>query len=161
MRLLLIEDDVTLRETLAKQLIDAGFAVEQAADGTEGQYFATEYPIDLAIIDLGLPGVSGLDIIRKVRADGKTYPILILTARDRWEDKVDGLSAMGGVPGESMAGWLTTTMVLGQLLLASLGLIVLGKTAKEGTLWGNLTATAAMLAGVSGMLLATALWAIA
>jgi len=93
MRLLVIEDDVTLRETLTQKLADVGFAVEQAADGTEGLYFAQEYPIDLAIIDLGLPGMSGLDIIRQVRADGKTYPILILTARDRWEDKVDGLSA--------------------------------------------------------------------
>jgi two-component system response regulator PhoP len=93
MRLLVIEDDATLRETLTRQLADVGFAIEQAADGTEGLYFAQEYPIDLAIIDLGLPGMSGLDIIRQVRADGKTYPILILTARDRWEDKVDGLSA--------------------------------------------------------------------
>ena len=93
MRLLVIEDDDTLRESLAKRLAEAGFAVEQAADGKEGLYFAEEYPVDLAIIDLGLPEVSGLDIIRKVRADGKTYPILILTARDRWEDKVDGLSA--------------------------------------------------------------------
>lgn len=93
MRLLVIEDDVTLRETLAQKLGDAGFAVEQAADGREGLYFAQEYPIDLAIIDLGLPEMSGLEIIRQVRADGKTYPILILTARDRWEDKVDGLSA--------------------------------------------------------------------
>jgi len=93
MRLLVIEDDDTLREMLAKRLTEAGFAVEQAADGKEGLYFAQEYPVDLAIIDLGLPEVSGLDIIRQVRADGKTYPILILTARDRWEDKVDGLSA--------------------------------------------------------------------
>lgn len=93
MRLLVIEDDDTLRETLARQLGDAGFAVEQAADGKEGLYFAQEYPIDLAIIDLGLPEMSGLEIIRRVRAEGKTYPILILTARDRWEDKVDGLSA--------------------------------------------------------------------
>lgn len=93
MRLLVIEDDVTLRETLVQQLGDAGFAVEQAADGKEGLYFAEEYPIDLAIIDLGLPEMSGLDIIKALRASGKTYPILILTARDRWEDKVDGLSA--------------------------------------------------------------------
>jgi two-component system response regulator PhoP len=84
---------MTLRETLVANLSEAGFAVEQAADGTEGLYFAQEYPIDLAIIDLGLPGMSGLDIIRQVRAEGKTFPILILTARDRWEDKVDGLSA--------------------------------------------------------------------
>ena len=93
MRLLVIEDDDTLRESLAAQLGDAGYAVEQAADGREGLYFALEYPVDLAIIDLGLPEVSGLDIIREAREKGKTYPILILTARDRWQDKVDGLSA--------------------------------------------------------------------
>jgi len=91
MRLLVIEDDDTLRESLAAKLTEAGFAVEQAADGREGQYFALEYPIDLAIIDLGLPEVSGLDIIREVRQAGKSFPILILTARDRWEDKVAGL----------------------------------------------------------------------
>ena len=93
MRLLIIEDDHTLRETLAKQLLAEGFAVEEAEDGREGQYQALEYPIDLAIIDLGLPEISGTDIIRAVRDAGKTYPILILTARDRWQDKVDGLSA--------------------------------------------------------------------
>lgn len=93
MRLLVIEDDATLRESLATRLGKEGFAVEQAADGREGLYFAMEYPVDLAIIDLGLPEMSGLDIIRKLRDEGKAYPILILTARDRWEDKVDGLSA--------------------------------------------------------------------
>jgi len=93
MRLLVIEDDTTLRESLAAKLGEAGFAVEQAADGKEGLYFAMEYPIDLAIVDLGLPEMSGLDIIREVRRQGKSYPILILTARDRWEDKVDGLDA--------------------------------------------------------------------
>ena len=93
MRLLVIEDDNTLRETLAAQLTESGFAVEQAADGKEGLYFALEYPIDLAIIDLGLPEMSGLDVIREVRKAGKSFPILILTARDRWEDKVAGLDA--------------------------------------------------------------------
>ena len=93
MRLLVIEDDATLRESLTTKLGDAGFAIEQAADGKEGLYFALEYPIDLAIVDLGLPEVSGLDIIREVRKQGKSYPILILTARDRWEDKVNGLDA--------------------------------------------------------------------
>ena len=93
MRLLVIEDDATLRESLVAKLGEDGFAVEQAADGREGLYFAAEYPIDLAIVDLGLPELSGLDIIRQVREQGKTYPILILTARDRWQDKVDGLSA--------------------------------------------------------------------
>ena len=93
MRILVIEDDNTLRETLAAQLTESGFAVEQAADGKEGLYFALEYPIDLAIVDLGLPEMSGLDIIREVRNQGKSFPILILTARDRWEDKVNGLDA--------------------------------------------------------------------
>ena len=93
MRLLVIEDDETLRESLASQLAANGFAVEEAADGREGLYFGLEYPVDLAIVDLGLPEVSGLEIIRELRARGKDYPILILTARDRWQDKVDGLSA--------------------------------------------------------------------
>ena len=93
MRLLLIEDDSTLRETLARQLAAEGFAIEQAADGRQGRYCAVEYPVDLAIIDLGLPEVAGIDIIRAVREAGKTYPILVLTARDRWQDKVNGLSA--------------------------------------------------------------------
>ncbi len=93
MRVLVIEDDAVLRESLVSQLEEGGFATEQAADGREGLYFALEYPVDLAIIDLGLPEVSGLDIIRQVREQDKSYPILILTARDRWQDKVDGLSA--------------------------------------------------------------------
>ena len=93
MRLLVIEDDATLRESLAAKLAEGGFAVEQAADGKEGLYYALEYPIDLAIVDLGLPEMSGLEIIREAREKGKTFPILILTARDRWEDKVDGLDA--------------------------------------------------------------------
>ena len=93
MRLLVIEDDATLRESLTGKLVSAGFAVEQAADGKEGLYFAMEYPIDLAIIDLGLPEMSGLEVIRELRKKGKSYPVLILTARDRWEDKVDGLDA--------------------------------------------------------------------
>lgn len=93
MRLLVIEDDNTLRESLCKQLVASGFGVEQSADGREGLYFALEYPIDLAIIDLGLPEVPGIEVIKTLRDKGKTYPVLILTARDRWQDKVDGLGA--------------------------------------------------------------------
>ena len=88
MRLLVIEDDSTLRETLCRQLKDGGYGVEQAADGKEGLYFALEYPIDLAIVDLGLPEMSGLEVIRELREKGRTYPILILTARDRWQEAV-------------------------------------------------------------------------
>lgn len=93
MRLLVIEDDATLLESLCAKLGESGFAIEQASDGKEGLYCALEYPIDLAIVDLGLPEMSGLDLIREVRKQGKSYPILILTARDRWQDKVDGLEA--------------------------------------------------------------------
>jgi two-component system response regulator PhoP len=93
MRLLVIEDDSTLRESLCRQLAESGFGVEKAADGREGLYFALEYPIDLAIIDLGLPEMPGIEIIKTLRDKGKTYPVLILTARDRWQDKVDGLGA--------------------------------------------------------------------
>ncbi len=93
MRLLVIEDDAVLRESLCKQLAESGFGVEQAGDGREGLYFALEYPVDLAIVDLGLPKMSGLEVIQEVREQGKTFPILVLTARDRWQDKVDGLDA--------------------------------------------------------------------
>ena len=93
MRLLLVEDDDVLRESLANQLLSAGYRVEQAADGEEGWYYASEYPIDLAIIDLGLPKLPGLDLVRRLREAGQSYPILILTARDNWQDKVDGLTS--------------------------------------------------------------------
>jgi two-component system response regulator PhoP len=91
MRVLLVEDDQTLNQSLAAQLEKAGYAVDRAEDGREGLYYALEYPIDLAIVDLGLPSVSGVELIKQVRADGKAYPILVLTARDRWQDKVEAL----------------------------------------------------------------------
>ena len=93
MRLLVVEDDKALRESLVEQLKQAGFNIDPASDGEEGLYCGREYALDLAIIDLGLPKISGLDLIKKLRAEGKTYPILILTARDRWQDKVEGLQA--------------------------------------------------------------------
>ncbi|WJW75405.1 response regulator transcription factor [Thiohalobacter sp. IOR34] len=93
MRLLLVEDEAALREQLAERLRAAGYAVDLAADGEEGLYLAREYPLDIAVIDLGLPGLSGLEIIRRLRAEGRDLPILILTARGRWQDKVEGLEA--------------------------------------------------------------------
>jgi two-component system response regulator PhoP len=93
MRLLVVEDDQALRESLVEQLKKSGFNVDAAADGEEGLYCGREYSLDLAIVDLGLPKLSGMDVIKKLRAEGKTYPILILTARDRWQDKVEGLQA--------------------------------------------------------------------
>jgi two-component system response regulator PhoP len=91
MRLLLVEDDPNLSRSLATQLEQAGYAVERSADGREGLYYAREYPVDLAIVDLGLPSMSGVELIKQLRADGKEYPILVLTARDRWQDKVEAL----------------------------------------------------------------------
>lgn len=93
MRALIIEDDADLREQITDQLREAGFAVDTTGDGEEGQFFADEYAADIAIIDLGLPGRSGMDIIRAARAGGRAFPILILTARSRWQDKVEGLEA--------------------------------------------------------------------
>jgi len=93
MRVLLIEDDLRLQETLSTHLRDAGYAVDVSTDGIEGLYLGEEFPIDLAIIDLGLPELPGLEVIRKLRNRGRDFPILVLTARSEWQDKVAGLEA--------------------------------------------------------------------
>ena len=93
MRALVIEDDADLRALVSGYFTEQGFVVDAAADGEQGLYMATEYPVDLAIVDLGLPKVSGVDIVRGARKKGCSYPILILTARDGWESKVAGLEA--------------------------------------------------------------------
>ena len=93
MKALVIEDEAALREQLAERLREQGYAVDAAGDGEEGLYLAREYSPDIAIIDLGLPGVAGVEVIRRLRAEGAGLPILILTARGRWQDKVEGLEA--------------------------------------------------------------------
>ncbi len=93
MRILLIEDDQRLLDTLATHLREAGYAVDASTDGVEGLYLGEEFPIDLAIIDLGLPEMPGLDVIRELRGRGRNFPILVLTARSEWQDKVAGLEA--------------------------------------------------------------------
>ncbi len=93
MRVLVIEDEPALRESLKARLGESGFNVDTAADGEEGLFLALENPLDVAIVDLGLPKLPGLELIRRVRAAGKSYPILVLTARDSWQDKVEGLQA--------------------------------------------------------------------
>ena len=93
MRLLLIEDDAVLRRSLAAQLEAEGYRIDQSGDGEEGLYFAREYPVDLAIVDLGLPKLNGLTVVQRLRKEGKSIPILILTARSSWQDKVTGLEA--------------------------------------------------------------------
>jgi two-component system, OmpR family, response regulator PhoP len=93
MRLLLIEDDAALRLGLARQLEADGYRVDQAGDGEDGLFQAREYPVDLAIVDLGLPKLNGLAVVQRLRADGRSLPILVLTARGSWQDKVTGLEA--------------------------------------------------------------------
>lgn len=93
MRVLVVEDDKALQDQLRNTLAKKGYAVDVANNGEEAIYFATEYPIDVAVIDLGLPDISGLDVIKRLRAKQVNVPILILTARSRWEEKVEGLEA--------------------------------------------------------------------
>jgi two-component system response regulator PhoP len=93
MRAIVIEDDRDINAQIATRLKQEGFAVDQAENGVDGLYLIEEYPSDVAIVDLGLPELSGLEVIRKVRSGGNKLPILILTARGRWQDKVEGLDA--------------------------------------------------------------------
>jgi two-component system response regulator PhoP len=93
MRILVVEDDDDLRGQLTALLQAQGMVVDAAADGREGLYQATEYPIDLAIVDLGLPLLDGVEVVRGLRAAGRSLPVLVLTARGRWQDKVAGLEA--------------------------------------------------------------------
>src|ERR1044071_2950192 len=93
MKVLVVEDDAALREQIGGFLAAEGFVVETAADGEQGAYMAAEFPLDLAVLDLGLPKASGIDIIKRTRKAGKSFPILILTARDAWQSKVEGLEA--------------------------------------------------------------------
>ncbi len=93
MRILVIEDEQELLTDISTRLMSEGYIVDTSNDGNEGFYFATEYPIDAAIIDIGLPGMTGIEIIQQMRQQGQTTPVLILTARSRWQEKVEGLEA--------------------------------------------------------------------
>ena len=93
MRAIVIEDDLDIQQQIVDRLKKEGFAVDSADNGNEGLYLLEEYPSDVAIIDLGLPKLSGLEVINSIRKQGNNIPILILTARGRWQDKVEGLDA--------------------------------------------------------------------
>lgn len=93
MRLLVIEDETALRRQLCEQLRAAGYGVDDAANGQDGLLLGREYPIDLAVVDIGLPDLSGIEVIRSWRKQDKRFPVLILTARSRWQEKVEGLEA--------------------------------------------------------------------
>ncbi len=93
MRILIVEDELTLCQQIQDFFSTKGFAVDVAHTGSDGHYLATEYPIDVAIIDIGLPDFSGVELISKLRKEGSTTPVLLLTARSRWQEKVEGLEA--------------------------------------------------------------------
>jgi len=93
MRAIVIEDDIEIQRQIVDRLKSEGFAVDSTDTGDEGLYLIQEYPADVAIVDLGLPKMSGLEVINKIRHQGINIPILILTARGRWQDKVEGLDA--------------------------------------------------------------------
>ena len=93
MRLLLVEDDALLSGRLHGDLEQAGFAVDVAANGVDAEFMGESEPYDVVVLDLGLPGRSGLDVLRHWRAAGNPVPVLILTARDAWHEKVDGFKA--------------------------------------------------------------------
>lgn len=91
MRILVVEDERVLCGQIRQYLADRGFAVDIAGTGTDGLYTGKEFPIDAAIIDLGLPDFSGIELIKRLRKANITFPVIILTARSRWQEKVQGL----------------------------------------------------------------------
>lgn len=93
MRLLLVEDDTDLVDSLKPALMGAGYAVEQVGNGIDGQFLGEEEDFDVVILDLGLPGKPGMEVLSHWRRKGLEMPVLILTARDAWHERVDGLKA--------------------------------------------------------------------
>lgn len=93
MRVLVVEDEQVLAGQIRDFLVGRGFAVDVAHSGTDGYFMGKEYALDAAIIDVGLPDFSGIELIRRLRKDNIGFPVLVLTARSRWQDKVEGLEA--------------------------------------------------------------------
>ncbi len=93
MRILVVEDDADLRRQLGEALKDSGYAVDLADNGEDGHFLGDTEPYDAVVLDLGLPIIDGISVLQKWRADGKTFPVLILTARDQWSEKVSGFDA--------------------------------------------------------------------
>lgn len=93
MRILIVEDDADLARQLKSAFKDVGYAVDVAPDGEEGHFLGDTEPYDAVILDLGLPLIDGVSVLQKWRADGKKFPVLILTARDQWSEKVAGFDA--------------------------------------------------------------------
>ena len=93
MRILVVEDDANLNRQLKEALTEAGYAVDTAFDGEEGHYLGDTEPYDAVVLDIGLPRMDGLSVLEEWRRAGRTTPVLLLTARDRWSDKVQGIDS--------------------------------------------------------------------
>jgi two-component system OmpR family response regulator len=93
MRVLVVEDDPDLNRQLKSALADAGYAVDTAHDGEEGHFLGSTEPYDAVVLDIGLPKMDGLRVLEEWRREGRRFPVLMLTARDRWSDKVQGFDA--------------------------------------------------------------------
>ena len=93
MRILVVEDDANLNRQIKDALTEAGYAVDVAFDGEEGHFLGDTEPYDAVVLDIGLPQMDGLSVLEEWRRAGRTVPVLLLTARDRWSDKVQGIDA--------------------------------------------------------------------
>ena len=93
MRILVVEDDKDLNRQLVDMLTEAGYVVDKAFDGEEGHFLGDTEPYDAVILDIGLPEMDGITVLENWRRDGRSMPVLMLTARDRWSDKVAGIDA--------------------------------------------------------------------
>ncbi|OQM73600.1 response regulator transcription factor [Manganibacter manganicus] len=93
MRILVVEDDKDLNRQISDALADAGYVVDRAFDGEEGHFLGDTEPYDAVVLDIGLPQMDGISVVERWRRDGRKMPVLILTARDRWSDKVSGIDA--------------------------------------------------------------------
>ena len=93
MRILVVEDDTNLNRQIKDALTEGGYAVDVAFDGEEGHYLGDTEPYDAVVLDIGLPQMDGLSVLEEWRRAGRTMPVLLLTARDRWSDKVQGIDA--------------------------------------------------------------------
>ena len=93
MRVLIVEDDKTLAGQIEQSLVEAGYAVDVAYDGEDGHFLGDTEPYDAVVLDLGLPSMDGQTVLKKWRTNDRKMPVLVLTARDTWTDKVEGLDA--------------------------------------------------------------------
>ncbi len=146
MRLLVVEDDVNLNRQLVTALADAGYVVDKAMDGEEGHFLGETEPYDAIILDLGLPMMDGVSVLEKWRRAGKKTPVLILTARDRWSDKVSGFDA-------GADDYVTKPFHMGEILARVRALLrrSAGQATSELTCGPVVLDTAASKVSVNGM----------